>query len=169
MYVSEVDPALEPEFLLDGPVRDGDKLLSRTVRAVRGRATRSARIVIAASVAAAMLVVAGLLAGGVLLDRPATTTFTATMPGSTAWVRVAVRPYDGGSAATMTESGLPEGAACQLVLLTRDGMRLPIGGYRVGAQSGSWPMVGSAWVGPADVIGVDVRVAGGTELVGGAG
>jgi hypothetical protein len=43
---------------------------------------------------------------------------------------------------------------------------LPIGGWRVGKQSVTWPMVGSAWVGPDDVVGVEVRVAGGPELTG---
>jgi hypothetical protein len=162
----EVDPALEPEFLLTGPVRDTTLLLSRTVRAVRGRSARAARARIALVVAALLLVLAGLIGSGVLLGRPPVATLVATAPGSSAWVRVVVRPYDGGSGATVTESGLPDGAACQLVLLSRDGMRLPIGGWRIGAQSGSWPMVGSAWVGPADVVGVEVRVEGGPELVG---
>lgn len=163
---TDPDPALEPEFLLDGPVRDGGGLLSRTVRAVRGRSGRAARARLVLVLAAAMLVVAGLIASGVLLGRPPVDTFVATTPGSPAWVRVQVRPYDGGSAAAVSESGLPAGASCQLMLLTRDGMRLPIGGYRVGAESGSWPMVGSAWVGPQDVTGVVVRVGGGPELVG---
>ena len=44
-----------------------------------------------------------------------------------------------------------------------------IGGWRVGRQSGTWPMVGSAWVGPEDVVGVDVLVAGGPELTGTVG
>lgn len=162
----EVDPALEPEFLLTGPVRDGAKLLSRTVRAVRGRSARAARTRIAVLVAAVSLVLAGLIGSGVLLGRPPVTTLVATAPGSSARVRVVVRPYDGGSAAMVTESGLPNGTACQLVLVGRNGMRLPIGGWRVGAQSGSWPMVGSVWVGPNDVVGVEVRVAGGPELVG---
>jgi hypothetical protein len=166
---TEVDPVLEPEFLLDGPVRDGESLLSRTVRAVRGRSLRAARARIALLAAAVLLVVAGLLGSGVLLGRPPVTTLVATAPGDPAWVRVALRPYDGGSAATVTESGLPAGAACQLVLVGRDGMRLPIGGWRVGTQSGSWPLVGSAWVGPEDVVGVEVRVAGGPDLVGGVG
>ncbi|HJP75234.1 MAG TPA: hypothetical protein VJ914_13250 [Pseudonocardiaceae bacterium] len=164
--MSGVDPALEPEFLLNGPVRDGDGLLSRTVRAVRGSSARAARARLVLVLAVAMLVVAALIASGVLLGRPPVNTFVATTPGSPAWVRVQVRPYDGGSAAAMSESGLPDGATCQLVLVTREGTRLPIGGYRVGTQSGSWPMVGSAWVGPDDVIGVVVQVGGGPELVG---
>jgi hypothetical protein len=102
----------------------------------------------------------------VLLGSPQATTLLATTPDSPAWMRVVVRAYDGGSAAMVTESGLPSGTACQLTLLTREGMRLPIGGWRVGTESGSWPMVGSAWVGPDDVIGVEVHVDGGPDLVG---
>jgi hypothetical protein len=164
-----IDPALEPEFLLDGPARDGDAPLSRAVRVVRGRSARAARTRAAVLLAAVLLVLAGLVGSGALLGRPPTTTLTATAAGTSAWVRVVVRPYDGGSAAMVTESGLPNGVACQLVLLGRDGMRLPIGGWRIGTQSGSWPMVASAWVAPADVVGVEVQVAGGPELVGGVG
>jgi hypothetical protein len=161
-----VDPTLEPEFLLDGPVRDGDSLLSRTVRTVRGRSARAVRARIVALLAVAALVLGGVVASGVLLGSPQATTLLATTPDSPAWMRVVVRAYDGGSAAMVTESGLPSGTACQLTLLTREGMRLPIGGWRVGTESGSWPMVGSAWVGPDDVIGVEVHVDGGPDLVG---
>ena len=144
-----------------------DPLLSRTIHAVRGASTRATRTRIALLVAAGLLVLAGLIGGGVLLGTPPVTTLVATAPGDPAWVRVAVRPYEGGSAAEVTESGLPAGARCQLVLVTRNGTRLPIGGWRVGPQSTSWPMVGSAWVDPADVTGIDVRVANGPELTGG--
>lgn len=162
----ELDPAREPEFLLDGPVRDGDRLLSRTVRAVRGHSARAVRAAIVAALAVVAVISAALVASGVLLGSPPMTTLLATAPGSSAWMRVVLRAYDGGSAATVTESGLPTGAACELTLITRDGMRLPIGGWRIGTQSGTWPMVGSAWVGPDDVAGVEVRVADGPELVG---
>ncbi|HEY4017143.1 MAG TPA: hypothetical protein VGM75_00565 [Pseudonocardiaceae bacterium] len=163
---TEIDPAGEPEFLLDGPMRDGDAPLSRAVRVVRGRTMRAARTRAAMLLAAVLLVLAGLVGSGMLLGAPPKTTLLATAPGGSAWVRVVVRPYDGGSAALVTASGLPNGSACQLTLIARDGTRLMIGGWRVGRQSGTWPMVGSAWVGPADVVGVDVLVAGGPELTG---
>lgn len=166
MHDIGVDPAREPEFLLDGPVRDGDKLLFRTVRAVRGHSARAVRTRIVLTLAVVLVVLAGLVESGVVLGSSPMTTLVATTPDRSAWLRVVVRAYDGGSAATVTESGLPDGAACELTLVTREGMRLPIGGWRVGTQSGAWPMVGSAWVGPDDVVGVEVHVAGGPDLVG---
>ncbi|HEY4457502.1 MAG TPA: hypothetical protein VGN81_24530 [Pseudonocardiaceae bacterium] len=166
MHDIGVDPAREPEFLLDGPARDGDGVLSRTVRTVRGHSARAVRTRIATALSVVLLALAGLVASGVVLGKPPMTTLVATTPDRSAWLRVDVRAYDGGSAATVTESGLPNGAACELTLVTREGMRLPIGGWRVGAQSGTWPMVGSAWVGPDDVVGVEVHVAGGPDLVG---
>ena len=147
-------------------MRDGGGLLSRTVRTVRGRSARAARARIVALLALVLLVSGVLVASGVLLGSPPVTTLVATTPDSTAWLRVVVRAYDGGSAAMVSESGLPNGAACELTLVTREGMRLPIGGWRIGTQSGAWPMVGSAWVAPDDVVGVEVHVAGGPDLVG---
>jgi hypothetical protein len=74
--------------------------------------------------------------------------------------------YDGGSQVTATASGLPTGATCQLVLIGRDGARVPIGGWRVDADWARWSLRESAWLSPDRVAAVDVLVDNGIELTG---
>lgn len=179
---------IPPEAFLDGPPRDGDLLLHRTlrqVRAERAREDRQRRLLFSA---AAAVVAAAVLAGGLAIGRStapalppaaAPTTPAATDPvataappgtrtgsGASAGARmtVAVQPAAGWVRVHATVDGVPPGEQCRLSVVARDGSRHEAGSWLVPA-AGTTTLDGSALVALMDVVSVNVETIAGRTLV----
>ncbi|GIF00491.1 anti-sigma factor [Paractinoplanes rishiriensis] len=167
---------IPPEAFLDGPPRDGDLLLHRTLKQVRDERTRHDRRRRLLLSAAAVLVAAGILAGGAFLGRayapaPApvataagTRTAGATDAESGAAMRVSVEPAAGWVRVHATVEGMPPGEQCRLYVVARDGSRREAGSWLV-AGSGATTLDGSALTALSDVASIDVETFAGRRLV----
>jgi anti-sigma factor RsiW len=165
---------IPPEAFLDGPPRDGDLLLHRTLRQVRterNRDDRRRRLLISA---AAVIAAFAVLAGGALVGRitapaaPAVATAapgaTVTDPDSGVSMSAAVQPAAGWVRVRATVSGAPPGEQCRLYVVSRDGSRREAGSWLV-PDGGSTTLDGSALTAPDDVISIDVETFAGRPLV----
>jgi hypothetical protein len=185
--LQEMEAALgeiPPEALIDGPPEDGDLLLHRTLREVRGQRDRSDRVRRGVWAAAAAVTGVAVLGAGTLLGRataptepvaqpapsvqPAgTRTATATDAGTGATMTVSIQPAAGWVRVRAQVSGVAAGRQCRLYVVARNGERREAGSWLVSetaATTGS-TVDGSALVAPADVASVQVETFAGQPLV----
>ncbi|SER41424.1 RNA polymerase sigma-70 factor, ECF subfamily [Lentzea xinjiangensis] len=152
---------LPPEAMLDGPPPDADHLLQRTLGTVREErhqaVLRRGRITAITST----FMVAGVLAGGVWLGHGPLVGGTddegEVLQGTSsagANMAVKVTETEGGLRLVATVHGVPDGAACWLVVHTKDGRSFTAGSWR--AHAGEVTLAGSAMVRAGDVAGVSV-------------
>ncbi|MFJ6938725.1 anti-sigma factor family protein [Streptomyces sp. NPDC101132] len=178
-----------PEAFLEGPPPDGDLLLQRTLRQVRGEVARARRtrwaltgVAAAASLAAVFWLGTQASDGARDVAVPPTAP-TATAPVPPAGTRLATAT-DPGTGARMTVrvvpavkwvrvnaavTGVPPGERCRIVVVARDGTRTTAGGWVVGTAAhgeGKGVMLdGSAATDPADVVAVAVENEAGRRFV----
>jgi hypothetical protein len=190
----EVEAALgeiPPEAFLDGPPPDGDLLLQRTLRQVRGERSRQDRRRYLLVAAAAVLVIAAAFGGAALIGRttapatpsaatpaaaastasapavPGTRAATATDAGTGATMTVAVVPAAGWVRVHATISGVAAGEQCRLFVVAADGAREPAGSWLVGdsgATAGT-TLDSAALMAPVDVVAVQAETFAGEILV----
>ncbi|MFC7527287.1 anti-sigma factor family protein [Actinoplanes sp. GCM10030250] len=176
---------IPPEALIEGPPTDGELLLQRTIRQVRGERTkvrRQRRTVQAAAavVTGAAVLGGGMLGGSALVDdvaapQPAPTATTApgtrTATGSDfatgATMAVAVQPADGWVRVRATVGGVKAGEQCRLLVVAKNGTRREAGTWRVSAQAekAGTTIDGAALIAPPDVAKVQVETLGGQKLI----
>jgi hypothetical protein len=152
---------LPPEAALDGPPRDADHLLQRTLGTVRDERHQAVRRRGRVTALTSTFMVAGVLAGGVWLGQGLGVGGTADVAGilqgtSTDGAQLAVRVTDteGGLRLVATVDGMQDGEACWLVVHTKDGRTFTAGSWR--AHDGEVTLAGSAMVRAGDVAGVSV-------------
>ncbi|MGC4855690.1 zf-HC2 domain-containing protein [Micromonospora sp. DT4] len=173
-------------MLLDGPPEDGDLLLQRTLRQIRGEAADQRRRRHAVTGVAAAVVASAVL-GGVFLLPPGDGTTDATAPPPTpsvaadqtvrststsdartgARLAVAVTPAPGWVRVNATVSGIPQGQRCRLLVVGRDGSTVLAGSWLVserGAAEGV-TLDGSALMDAAEVDSVRVETTDGMAYV----
>lgn len=181
-----------PEAFLDGPPRDGELLLRRTLRQVRGevagaRRRRAALAGLAAAASLAAVFWAGTRTGAadggpVALPPAPSPTVSAAPPSQPAGTRVA-SATDPSTGARLTVrmtpaaqwvrvhaavTGLPPGERCRLVVVAEDGSRTTAGSWVVGRAGGEGKgaaLDGSAAVDPADVRSILVENEAGRTFV----
>ncbi|MEU7755781.1 zf-HC2 domain-containing protein [Micromonospora sp. NPDC049101] len=175
-------------MLLDGPPEDGDLLLQRTLRQIRGEAAEQRRRRHAMSGVAAAVVASAVLGGvffGPAADRApgvtaqpapaspsgtvdrAARSATATDPATGARLAVAVRPATGWVRVTATVSGIPQGQRCRLLVVGRDGSTVLAGSWLVSERAATegTTLDGSALIDPAAVDSVRVETTDGRAYV----
>lgn len=152
---------LPPEAALDGPPRDADHLLRRTLVTVREERHQAVRRRGRVTALTSTLVVAGVLAGGVWLGQGmrigGADDVAGILQGTSAdGARLAVKVTDteGGLRLVATVDGVQDGEACWLVVHTKDGRSFTAGSWR--AHDGKVTLVGSAMVRAEDVARVSV-------------
>ncbi|MBM2616571.1 zf-HC2 domain-containing protein [Actinoplanes sp. LDG1-06] len=176
---------LPPEALIDGPPVDGELLLQRTLKQVRGERTRDDRVRRSVWLAAAAVVAVAVLGGGALLGRgtapgqpvieanPAVTlpadarTASAADAATGARMTVAVIPAAGWVRVHAEVSGVAAGQQCRLYVIGKDGSRREAGSWliseKAAAEGGS--VDGSALIAPDEVASVQVETFAGQPLV----
>ena len=151
---------LPPEAALDGPPRDADHLLQRTLGTVRDERHQAVRRRGRVTALTSTFVVAGVLAGGVWLGQGlgvGGTDVAAVLQGTSAdgaHLAVKVTDTEGGLRLVATVDGMQDGEACWLVVHTKDGRTFTAGSWR--AHAGEVTLAGSAMVRADDVAGVSV-------------
>jgi hypothetical protein len=180
---------LPPEALLDGPPQGGDLLLRRTLQQVRAESDRSALRRRAATCVAAVALIAAGTVGGALAsgdqETPSVTSpapsaepttvptpegsrvGTSTDPNTRARMTVRMTPAAGWVRVNAAVSGIPEGQACQLWVVSSDGTRQLAGSWLVseeGAVEGT-TLDGTALVAPEDVSAIEVENVDGDHFV----
>jgi hypothetical protein len=151
---------LPPEAALDGPPRDADHLLQRTLGTVRAERHQAVRRRGRVTALTSTFVVAGVLAGGVWLGQGlgvGGTDVAAVLQGTSAagaHLAVKVTDTEGGLRLVATVDGMQDGEACWLVVHTKDGRTFTAGSWR--AHAGEVTLAGSAMVRAGDVAGVSV-------------
>ncbi len=174
---------LPPEALIDGPPEDGELLLQRTLRQVRGERAQSdtrRRVLWAAAAAVVGLAVLG---GGTLIGRstapsgptvvqaaplaPNTRTASASDSATGASMTVTVQPAAGWVRVHAAVSGVAAGQQCRLVVIAQDGSRREAGSWLISetAAKAGIAVDGVALVAPADVKSVQVETLAGQPLV----
>ncbi|MBU2665382.1 zf-HC2 domain-containing protein [Actinoplanes bogorensis] len=176
---------LPPEALIDGPPVDGELLLQRTLKQVRGERTRGERQRQAVWLSAAAVVAVAVLGGGVLLGRGTAPsepvaggevvptvgsdvrTGSATDSGTGATMTVALSPAAGWVRVHAAVSGIAAGEQCRLIVVAKDGSRREAGSWLVSEKAATegGTVDGSALVAPADVASVQVETFAGRPLV----
>ncbi|MFC0507068.1 anti-sigma factor [Micromonospora costi] len=177
--------AVPEAMLLDGPPEGGDLLLQRTLRQVRRESSgrRQRRGVLVG--AAAAVVVAAAISGGAVLGRatggtpdieaqpspsttmtstdPATRYASAADPTTGARITVAVTPAAGWVRINAAVSGVPEGEACRLMVIGKDGSTVMAGSWLVSAKGAAdgTTLDGSALIDPAQIDAIRVETTGG--------
>jgi hypothetical protein len=156
-----MEEELPPEALLNGPPKNADHLLQRTLGTVREERHQAVRRRGRVTALTSTFVVAGVLAGGVWVGQGmgigGTGDVGETLQGtSSAGARLAVRVTDteGGLRLVATVDGMQDGEACWLVVHTKDGRKFTAGSWR--AHDGEVTLAGSAMVRAGDVAGVSV-------------
>jgi anti-sigma factor RsiW len=143
---------IPPEAFLDGPPPDGEQLLQRTLKQVRGEGNRRAWLRRTAWALAAALIGVVALGTGAILGRDTAPT---GQSAATGWVRVHA-----------TVSGAPAGEQCRLYVVAKDGSRREAGSWLVPAKSTNGTSLdGAALVAPADVIAVQAETFAAQPLV----
>ncbi|GGU60561.1 hypothetical protein [Lentzea flava] len=147
---------LPPEAALDGPPRNADHLLQRTLGTVREERHQAVRRRGRITALTSTFVVAGVLAGGVWLGQGMGVGGPTLQGTSPAGAHLAVRVTDteGGLRLVATVDGVQDGEACWLVVHTKDGRTFTAGSWR--AHEGEVTLAGSAMVRAGDVAGVSV-------------
>jgi hypothetical protein len=150
---------LPPEAALDGPPRDADHLLQRTLGTVREERHQAVRRRGRITALTSTFVVAGVLAGGVWLGQGMGVGGTdgETLQGTSAagaHLAVQVTDTESGLRLVATVDGMQDGEACWLVVHTKDGRSFTAGSWR--AHEGEVTLAGAAMVRAADVSGVSV-------------
>ena len=150
---------LPPEAALNGPPRDADHLLQRTLGTVRDERHQAVRRRGRITALSSTLVVAGVLAGGVWMGQALGVegTADALLQGTSstgAHMAVRVTDTEGGLKLVATVDGMQDGEACWLVVHTKDGRTFTAGSWR--AHDGEVTLAGSAMVRAGDVAGVSV-------------
>lgn len=155
---------LPPEAALDGPPRDADHLLQRTLGTVRDERHEAVRRRGRITALTSTFVVAGVLAGGVWLGQglgvggtDSAADVAGILQGTSAdGARLAVKVTDteGGLRLVATVDGMQDGEPCWLVVHTKDGRTFTAGSWR--AHDGEVTLAGSAMVRAGDVAGVSV-------------
>lgn len=167
---------LPPEAFLDGPP-DGDLVLQRTLRQMRGERSNHRRRRLL-GIAAAAVVVAGALAGGglalgratappaVVAQAPGTVTLSGAGVEGTS-MQAAVSPAKGWVRLVVNVKGVPPGEHCKIVVVGRDGSRDVAGSWVVppGVETNGVTLNGSAGLALPDVAAVVVENAAGKEYV----
>lgn len=176
---------LPPEALIEGPPPDGELLLQRTLREVRGQRARTDYIRRGAWTAAAAVAAAAVLGGGTLLGRatapsapiaaptpassaaPGVRTGTAADTVTGARMLVSVEPAAGWVRVHAVVTGVAAGQQCRLYVVARDGTRREAGSWLVSAAAAAdgSRIDGSALVSPDDVASVQVETFAGQPLV----
>jgi hypothetical protein len=179
---------IPPEAFIDGPPEDGDLLLQRTLREVRGERARGDWQRRAVWAAAAVVVGAAVLGGGALIGRstgpstvaapapsvsaaptlaPNTRTASATDPATGAAMTVALQPAAGWVRVHVAVSGVAAGQQCRLIVVAKDGSRREAGSWVVSpaAATAGTTLDSAALVAPADVAEVQVETFAGQPLV----
>ena len=164
-----------PEAFLDGPPDDGDLLLQRTLREVRGTSTRKRKPWLL--IAAAVVVVASALGGGVLIGRqtvdqadapvPGSRQVTATDAASGTTMTTTVEPREGWTWVRVQITGLKPGAECVMLVTDKNGKTWTAGSWLVpeqAAQSGS-RFGGGVLVPPDQVQSVEIKTVQGEHVV----
>lgn len=161
---------LPPEAALNGPPKDADHLLQRTLGKVRVERHQAVRRRGRITALTSTFVVAGVLAGGVWLGQGMGVGETGDageiLQGiSSTGARLAVKVTDteGGLRLVATVDGMQDGEACWLVVHTKDGRTFTAGSWR--AHEGEVTLAGSAMVRAGDVAGVSVVNHGHQPLV----
>jgi hypothetical protein len=151
---------LPPEAALNGPPRDADHLLQRTLGTVREQRHQAVRRRGRVTALTSTFVVAGVLAGGVWLGQGMGVGGTAVaevLHGTSAdGAQLAVQVIDteGGLRLLATVDGVQDGEACWLVVHTKDGRTFTAGSWR--AHEGEVTLAGAAMVRAGDVARVSV-------------
>jgi anti-sigma factor RsiW len=190
--LQEMEAALgevPPEMLIDGPPPDGELLLQRTLREVRGRRSRDERTRYAVWGVAAAVAAVAVLAGGTLIGRatapsepvaqppiaptaaPTPSAVVRTASGTDAAtgasMTVAVQNAAGWVRLRAAVSGVPAGEQCRLVVVSRTGERRDAGSWLVSeaAESAGTTIDGAALIAPEEVGSVLVETFAGRPLV----
>ncbi len=152
---------LPPEAALNGPPRDADHLLQRTLGTVRDERHLAVRRRGRITALTSTFMAAGVLAGGVWLGQGlglgGTEDVAGIMQGTSAdgaHLAVKVTDTEGGLRLVATVDGMQDGEACWLVVHTKDGRTFTAGSWR--AHDGEVTLAGSAMVRAEDVTGVSV-------------
>lgn len=152
---------LPPEAALDGPPKNADHVLQRTLGTVRQERHQAVRRRGRITALTSTTLVAAVLAGGVWLGQGLGVGGTDDVDGelqgtSSAGAHMAVKVTDteGGLRLVATVDGVQDGEACWLVVHTKDGRTFTAGSWL--AHSGEVTLSGSAMVRAADVSGVSV-------------
>ncbi|GAB2816369.1 hypothetical protein [Lentzea nigeriaca] len=151
---------LPPEAALDGPPRDADHLLQRTLGTVREERHQAVRRRGRVTALTSTFMVAGVLAGGVWLGQGMGVGGTdegETLQGTSAagaHLAVQVTDTEGGLRLVATVDGMQDGEACWLVVHTKDGRTFTAGSWR--AHEGEVTLAGAAMVRAGDVARVSV-------------
>lgn len=173
-------------MLLDGPPEDGELLLQRTLRQIRGEAADQRRRHQAVTGVAAAVVASAVLGGVFLLPSgdgttdmaappptpsvaadPTGRSTSATDPRTGARLAVAVTPAPGWVRVNATVSGIPQGQRCRLLVVGKDGGTVLAGSWLVserGANEGV-TLDGSALIDAAEIDSVRVETTDGTAYV----
>jgi hypothetical protein len=183
-----------PEAFLDGPPEGGDLLLQRTLRRVRQEGSHGGRQRLALAAASVVALAGAALGSGVVIGRQTApsplaeqppTAAASALPGSQSAPPAGTRRLDGTDPATgarltgtvvpaagwvrlhVKVDGVPAGAACQLLVVSRTGTRVVAGSWLVspaGEKAGT-ELDGAALVPAADVVSVDVVTFQGKKLI----
>ncbi|MET8763636.1 hypothetical protein [Lentzea sp. NPDC004782] len=152
---------LPPEAALNGPPRDADHLLQRTLGTVREERHQAVRRRGRITALTATFVVAGVLAGGVWMGQGmgvgGIDTAGEILQGTSSdgtHLAVKVTDTESGLRLVATVDGVQDGEACWLIVHTKDGRTFTAGSWR--AHRGEVTLAGSAMVRAADVAGVSV-------------
>jgi hypothetical protein len=168
-FEGSVAPA---EFFLDGPPSGADGVLPRTIGKVHREAARTARLRLAGLITAVMLVLVSAIGLGFVVGHRVdggpgqaqhAGMFRATDAGSGAHLAAQVSAGGSGSVLQVAVTGLPAGTICRLTVHGVDGSRVDAGGWRSGPAAD--PLTLSAYLGPAQVSGVEVSTATGLDLM----
>lgn len=174
-----------PELFLDGPPEDGELMLRRTLRKVRGTPATSRRTRFTQIAAAAAVLAAVALGGGVVLGRQTGTTavalpppapVTATpVPGTKvisggedgARLTATVVPAAGWVRVNVSATGIAAGRRCRLVVVSKSGRTEVAGSWLVSPQAAvkGTNVDGAALIAPEEVAAVQVRDFAGQTLV----
>jgi hypothetical protein len=184
MMIRRALDQVPPEAFIDGPPRDGDLVLQRTLRRARAEAVAPPRRGRAGLAVAAAVAVAVALGGGIVLGRetvsspqaaPPTATSTpsnaslakGTDPDTGTTMDVALEPKKGWVWVHAQVTGLPVGAKCELFVIPKDGSPILTGSWLVsedGAKNGT-RLEGTALIPPADVAAVQIKTTDGRTMV----
>ncbi|MFG1885769.1 zf-HC2 domain-containing protein [Micromonospora sp. NPDC049102] len=173
-------------MLLDGPPEDGDLLLQRTLRQIRGEAADQRRRHHAVTGVAAAVVASAVLGGALFLPGgdgttdatappptpsvaadPTVRSASASDPRTGARLAVAVTPAPGWVRVNATVSGIPQGQRCRLLVVGKDGSTVLAGSWLVserGAAEGV-TLDGSALIDEAQIDSVRVETTDGMAYV----
>jgi anti-sigma factor RsiW len=184
--VSDALGEVPAEAFLEGPPDGGDLLLRRTLRRVRRERSARQRPRWLTSVAVAAVAVGLALGGGIVLGRgsggpeqpvalpppgwsttPGPATHVTGRDGD-AKLDATILPASGWVRVEAWVSGIPAGERCELVVESRSGQVVVVGGWLVPAKADNSPtaLYGSALVAPDQVARVVVRNTAGHVFVG---